>query len=289
MAFARTEDAVGLWHLGSKSIEQKLGQVRSLRYVPRVADSFCWPGRTVSYFTSARDVTIACPEYYEHMPFEHFSPSDLPSSLERLELTFRNAAEFFKKVGVLRVSFPHLQSLTMRGIDGPKICFTTSPLSALFDDDLVIINPDVIEGISRLLLPEIEIALSEIDFLPKSLIELSTIVIADSGDSTPDFVPSWPPKLEKLDVVAHRFGAAVLDETGLGLSSSDCLTDLRLICTQPDSLRRKITDASISRLPSTLKSLEIRIGYPNKLQRPRLPPCCISLDQRSAITTPQGP
>ena len=257
-----TELGVGLWHLGDKSIQQKLANIRTARVVPPVSTSFDWPATALSFFPHASDVTVACPEYYEHMPFNHFDASNIPTTVCILNLTFRNAATLFNQFEVLRTSFPHLESLTMLGIDGPKICFSSSSIADKDDADLVVIGPKAIEGLSRLVLSKLEIALSDIDFLPQSLTELSNLSITESGDSAPDFIPKWPLNLQSLSVDAGSFGSAVLDVEGLGICACKSLTSLRLICLQLVSDTRKISDASIKHLPLTLKSLEIRIGGP---------------------------
>ena len=266
MHYLPTELGLGLWHFGDKSIRQKLAHIRTTRLVPPVTSSFDWPATALSFFTHASDVTVACPEYYEHMPFNHFNALDLPLSIRVLTLDFRNAPLLFKQVGVLRDSFPHLESLKMRGIDGPKICFSTSSNQDNEDENLVTITPKDIAGICILSLPKIEIALSDIDFLPQSLIELSTIHISESGDSTPDFIPRWPLKLESLSLDANVYGGAVLGLGDFGINSSTSLLHLRFICVQAPSNPRLITDECISHLPSKLNSLEIRIGGPHLME-----------------------
>ena len=260
-SFIPRGEGVGLWRLGHKSIQQQLTTVRTVHLVPRVANSFNWPVAGLSYYRDAKEVTVACPEYYEHMPLHGFSSADIPNRVHRLTLTFRNAALLFNQVKVLRDSFPHLESLKLLGIDGPKICFSASSTGDFEDEELVTVTPAAIEGISRLSLPSLEIALSDIDFLPQSLIELSMLHIVESGDGAANFIPKWPQRLESVSVNAGIYGGAVLDKKGLGLSSLKTLTSISVLCHENPGT---ITDECISRLPITLRSLELLIGCPEE-------------------------
>lgn len=266
MTYLPTEQSPGLWQLGAASIQQKLAQMHNVRIVPPVASSFTWPSTTLSYFEHAKQVHISTPEYYEHMPFVGFSALDIPRDVEHLTLNFRNAALIFSQVKSLRTQFPHLESLTLGGLDGPKLCFTTSALNASTyeesSEETICIGPQSLDGLSKLSLPSLEISLSDISHLPSSLVELKGLVITESGDAAAGHIPPWPHGLHTLEVDAASFGGALLDEEGLGLGALQHLSHLRFICVQKLKDSLKVTDKSIAKLPKSLHTLEIRIGGP---------------------------
>lgn len=104
-SFIPEAEAIGLWRLGHKSLQQKLAAIRTVRLVTRLATSFNWPAVALSCYRNAKDKTISCPEYYEHMPLDGFSSADIPKRVRRLKLAFGNAALLFNQVKVLRASY----------------------------------------------------------------------------------------------------------------------------------------------------------------------------------------
>ena len=240
--------------------------IPTVLFVPPPSSSFNWPTAALLSCPSATNMTVASPEFYEHMPFNSFDASHLYEGLQSLSLNFRNAALLFRQEAVLKAKFPRLESLEVLGIDGPKIFFSTSTTVDTKDEDLVVVTPSTIEGLVHLKVSKLEIALSDIDFLPESLKSLSTVSIVESGESVRYFVPKWPSQLESLDVEADCFGgdcyAGQTKENGKGIPALIHLKSLRFTCIQTPSSPCKITDACLKRLPSKLTSLEIRMGGP---------------------------
>lgn len=257
-----SEEGSGLWTLGDKPLQQKLSQLHTVRLVPPVASTFHWPSTALSHFPNAKDVTIACPEFYEHLPFENFSAKDIPSRVQKLTLTFRNAANLFREAPKLRAKFPELESLTIDGNDGPKISFTSHSIETAYSDpDDVRINHDTIQGLSHLNISKLEILLSDIEKLPQSLLSLQHIKVTDYGDVEPGYIPKWPKNLQILSVDAERFGGAVMSPICFGSGKLEHLTHLTFACVQElHSAPPMVDDETISCLPSTLIHLDLSIS-----------------------------
>ena len=248
---------IALSEIGSKPLLQKLNQMRSINLTPPVASEYYWPESVLSHIGDVKDLTISTPEYYEHMPMNHFSSRSLSDKLHRLSLTFRNAALLLKQVPQVKSTFPTLESLKIGGNDGPSIHFTSGTIdSEDGDDEYVYINRASIDGLVTLELPQLDISLSDINELPESLTEISRLMISESGDNGPEVVPKWPSKLIRVDVDAGVLGMAAIR----GLSELMSLSDLRFFCTESSTSDLKVTDNDIKQLPQTLTSLEIRVG-----------------------------
>lgn len=262
LSYLPTEEGTALWKLGDKELKQKMSQLRVVRLVPPVADSFQWPAEALGHFTRVKDLTISAPEFYEHMPFEGFNAKDLPTSVETLTLNFRNAAHIFQHCPQLTRALPHLKSLTINSIDGPRIVFTSTEIDENdVDPDVVFVSPECINGIEVLRLPKFEMSLTDVNELPHNLNVLSAVHINESGDSGYSFNPVWPPNLTELEVNAHQFSGAVLDERGLSLAALKFLTRLSFSCVQnEDDIAPHAIKESLAKLHHSLTHLELRVS-----------------------------
>ena len=85
--------------------------MRSINLTPPVASEYYWPESVLSHIGDVKDLTTSTPEYYEHMPMNHFSSRSLSDKLHRLNLSFRNAALLLKQAPLVKRTFPSLESL----------------------------------------------------------------------------------------------------------------------------------------------------------------------------------
>lgn len=194
VSYLPTEEGTALWKLGDKDLKQKLSLLPKVRLVPPVAESLSWPEEALSHFNRVKELTIAAPEFYEHLPFEGFNAKCIPTSVSHLTLNFRNAALIFQQMPLLRRALPHLKSLTIGGIDGPRVVFTSADIDEEeTDSDVVFVTPDSLDGLQTLKVPKLEMSLTDVDHLPRSLYSLSTVHITESGESGYSFNPTWPP------------------------------------------------------------------------------------------------
>lgn len=254
-----------LFHIGSKVLIQQLFSLPKARIELNVASQFKWKGSFISKFTHATSLSISAEEYYEHMNSTCFDPSTIPTQVKQLRLNFRNSTDILKlEFGgrSLRDRFPRLEEICLNGVGCPKVQVYQRPEMHV---NTLYIPFGLLNGLIKLDIACLEVAIDEISNFPKTLLSLSTLHIkAISGQNEsnePLKTISWPPHLQSLAVVAYTDTLVILNSIAENCPSIRHLTFSR---DASDTSDISAINSSLSSLPKDIESvtLEITGGAP---------------------------